>query len=66
MHIEEDALYLESGMPAQREMQNAFPNHRVFGEPNMFFGGVHVAERKAGGKISALGDPRRDGVGVIV
>ncbi|MGR3912946.1 MAG: gamma-glutamyltransferase, partial [Gammaproteobacteria bacterium] len=43
MHIEGDALYLEAGWPAQRAMQREFPNHRVFTEPNMFFGGVHVA-----------------------
>lgn len=66
MHIETDMLYLEAGLPAQRELQREFPNHRVFAEPNMFFGGVHVAARGPRGRMRALGDPRRDGAGVLV
>ena len=33
----------------------------AFEEPNLFFGGVHVARRAPDGRLSGAGDPRRGG-----
>jgi len=33
----------------------------VFPEPNLFFGGVHLAMRDTDGRVAGAGDPRRDG-----
>ena len=33
-----------------------------FDEPNLFFGGVHLARRAADGQLEGVGDPRRGGV----
>lgn len=68
VHIETDALHRERDFPAQtvRALARDFPGHRVFDEPNMFFGGVHIAQLNCRGALSAVGDPRRGGVGVVV
>ena len=69
VHIEgDDALNREQGFPEQtvRTLARDFPGHRVFEEPNMFFGGVHMARLSGDGGLLAVGDPRRDGVGVVV
>ena len=68
VHIETDDLHREQNFPAPtvRSLARDFPGHRVFEEPNMFFGGVHVAQLNHRGELSAVGDPRRDGIGVVV
>ena len=68
VHIEADALRLEAGLPAAAvgALVRDFPDHRIFPEPHMFFGGVHLAQVGRGGELSAVGDPRRDGVGLVV
>lgn len=68
VHIETDALHREPGYPAQtmRFMEKDFPGHRVFAQPNMFFGGVHLAQLNRHGALCAVGDLRRDGVGMVV
>ena len=73
VHIEADALHRERDFPAQTAafLAQNFPDHRVFEEPNMFFGGVHIAQLNTSrlngrGDLLAVGDPRRDGVGVVV
>jgi gamma-glutamyltranspeptidase / glutathione hydrolase len=35
-------------------------------EQNMFFGGVHGVGVREGGELTATGDPRRDGVGLLI
>jgi gamma-glutamyltranspeptidase/glutathione hydrolase len=40
----------------------AFPDHRGWAEPSMFFGGVHAVRRAADGTLEGAGDARRDGV----
>jgi gamma-glutamyltranspeptidase/glutathione hydrolase len=37
-----------------------------FPEPNLFFGGVHVVERRPDGVVRGAGDPRRGGVCLVV
>ncbi|MDD9857526.1 MAG: gamma-glutamyltransferase, partial [Gammaproteobacteria bacterium] len=68
LHVEGDQLRMEAGFPpeAMRKMARDFPDHRVFDEPHMFFGGVHLAQVTRHGKLSAVGDARRDGAGVAV
>ena len=71
VHIETDDLQREQNFPAAtvRSLSRNFPGHRVFDKPNMFFGGVHVAQlnRRDGCDVwSAVGDPRRGGIGVVV
>lgn len=68
VHIEVDALHRERDFPAQtvRFLAQNFPGHRVFEQPNMFFGGVHMAQLNRRGALLAVGDPRRDGVGLVV
>ena len=43
-----------------------FPDHRVWPTPHMFFGGVHCARLDADGRLDGIGDPRRDGVAIVV
>lgn len=68
VHIETDVLHFEADFPPRTvsAMRRAFPDHSVFDQPNMFFGGVHLAQMTRDGALSAVGDPRRDGVGVVV
>ncbi len=68
VHIETDTLHREQNFPAQtvQSLARDFPDHHVFEKPNMFFGGVHVAHLNRHAQLSAVGDPRRDGIGVVV
>ncbi len=68
MHIEGDALRLESGFDptARAELESHFADVHAFAEANMFFGGVHLAQCNPHGNFVAVGDLRRDGVGVTV
>ena len=74
LHVEGSQLRMEAGFPAAtinaaaRELgdHHNLGDHRVFNEPHMFFGGVHLAQVTRHGKLSAIGDPRRDGAGVVV
>lgn len=34
--------------------------------PDLYFGGVHAVRRSPNGAVAAAGDPRRDGVGLVV
>jgi gamma-glutamyltranspeptidase/glutathione hydrolase len=38
----------------------------VWSQPDLYFGGVHAVRRSPNGAVAACGDPRRDGVGLIV
>jgi len=68
LHVEGDSLCLEAGFaPATvRAAAREFRDARVFDAPHMFFGGVHLAQITRAGKLSAIGDTRRDGVGMVV
>lgn len=45
LHFENGRLHIEPGLPADavRSLQEAYPDHRLWPEPNLFFGGVHAA-----------------------
>ncbi len=68
LHVEGGHLDFEDLFdPAERQMLcEAFPDHRAWPEPNMFFGGVHVTSIDREGNLSGAGDSRRDGVVVLV
>ena len=44
----------------------AFPDHRAWPQPDLFYGGVHTARRGADGTFSGVGDARRDGAAIVV
>ena len=68
MHIEAGHLdvEIEYGEDVLAQLQTIFPDHRVWPEPNLYFGGCHIAARHADGRLTGAGDPRRAGVFVTV
>ncbi len=68
IHIEDEVLNVEGGVEAEivEKLIAEFPQHRVFDELNLFFGGTHTVERKANGGLGGEGDPRRGGVCTFV
>lgn len=44
-----------------RSLLEQFPEATAWGEPNMYFGGVHAAARRDTGDVRLAADPRRDG-----
>ncbi|MCB9576782.1 MAG: gamma-glutamyltransferase [Polyangiaceae bacterium] len=64
LHVQGTTLTLETrGLAAEAEaaLQSAFGGHvAAFAEPNMFFGGVHLALRRRGA-FGGAGDARRGG-----
>ena len=63
VHLDGSTFSLEPGMqdlrdPGQLEIER-------WQELNLFFGGVHCVEQRQD-SLDAVGDPRRDGVGVVV
>ncbi|MGI9311584.1 MAG: gamma-glutamyltransferase, partial [bacterium] len=68
LHIEDGAMHREADFPAPgaQALARDFPGHRTFERANMFFGGVHAAGLDRRGELLAVGDARRDGVGVVV
>ena len=68
LHIEKGHLDFEGffKQPAMDALVQTYPDHLVWPEPNMFFGGVHAVERDADGMFSGYGDARRDGCSALV
>jgi gamma-glutamyltranspeptidase/glutathione hydrolase len=68
LHIEDDHLDFEDlyGEPVRAVLSEAFPNHRAWPRPNLFFGGVHAARLAADGSFTGVGDARRDGAAIVV
>lgn len=63
VHLEHAHLSVERGFsePAIAAMSARWPDHRLWPEPNMFFGGVHAVEILPDGRFRAAGDHRRGG-----
>jgi gamma-glutamyltranspeptidase/glutathione hydrolase len=63
MHLEGDFLSVEDGYSpdAIEALLDHWPEHKLWPEPNMFFGGVHAVERLPDGSFKGAGDPRRGG-----
>jgi len=65
LHLEGDLLNVEDfDWPDETRawMMEQFPQHQLWPEPNLFFGGVHSVEYDpATGDLNGFGDPRRGG-----
>ena len=48
------------------QLLSMFPHHRPWPTIDMYFGGVHAAQRSADGSMLGVGDPRRSGVSIVV
>lgn len=68
LHVENGHLDLEvPGTGADiSALKDLFPDHRLWSEKNMFFGGVHAVGTDGQGTFSGIGDSRREGAAVIV
>jgi gamma-glutamyltranspeptidase / glutathione hydrolase len=68
VHVERGHLDFEDtgGEEAKAKLQSAFPDHRLWAEPNLYFGGAHMVHLDMDSGLEAAGDPRRGGVAVIV
>nr|WP_319386236.1 gamma-glutamyltransferase [uncultured Roseibium sp.] len=68
LHVENGHLDLElPGAEADvAPLTDLFPDHRLWPEKNMFFGGVHAVSTDRRGTFSGIGDSRREGAAVIV
>lgn len=68
IHIESEVLNIEPGLPGgrSRELLEAYPDHRLFERPNMFFGGVHSAGATSRRSCHGYGDPRRAGAAIVL
>jgi gamma-glutamyltranspeptidase / glutathione hydrolase len=67
LHVEEDRLDVEAAgeWPDLAALAARFPALQPWPERSLYFGGVHVVERNADGRLSGAGDPRRDGVFLV-
>ena len=67
-HVVDDALHLEGGWPPSTaaelpaEAWDVVPWQSL----NLYFGGVSAVEVTSDGALGAAGDPRRDGLGIVV
>jgi gamma-glutamyltranspeptidase/glutathione hydrolase len=64
VHFENDLLSIEGGFNAGEvaRLIESYPNHHLWDDRNLFFGGTHTVVRESGGALSGFGDPRRGGV----
>jgi gamma-glutamyltranspeptidase/glutathione hydrolase len=68
VHVEGAHLDFEDRFAAgvRAQLCAAYPDHRAWQRPDLFFGGVHTARRSAAGTFSGVGDIRRDGAAIVV
>ncbi|CTQ55844.1 Gamma-glutamyltranspeptidase precursor [Roseibium album] len=68
LHVENGHLDAEApGADSEiSQLKDLFPDHRIWPEKNMFFGGVHAVRTDGSGRFTSVGDARREGVAVIV
>ena len=69
LHVERDGkTSFEPGFTEREERALLSLGERAHAwpEPNLFFGGVHAARRQPRGGVEGAGDPRRQGVALIV
>ncbi len=66
LHYEGGMLNLEPGFAAQavRAIQAEFPDHKLWQDINLFFGGTHAVQQQDG-EYRGVGDPRRGGVAKV-
>jgi gamma-glutamyltranspeptidase/glutathione hydrolase len=65
LHVERDGrLSFEPGL--EEALLATAPEAHAWPARNLFFGGVHAARRNARGSVEGAGDPRRQGVAVVI
>lgn len=66
-HVEGARLEVEGGVAPEvaAALLPRWPDHRVWPDRNLFFGGVHAVERAPTG-CTAAGDPRRGGAATVI
>ncbi|MEW7982330.1 MAG: gamma-glutamyltransferase [gamma proteobacterium symbiont of Phacoides pectinatus] len=64
IHFEGGVLNMENGPTPEvcQQLQQTFPQQRIWPEKNLFFGGAHSVMIDADGTLSGKGDSRRGGV----
>jgi len=64
LHFERGELNLEAGLAESviKQLKAAFPEHRLWPDKNLYFGGAHSVMIDARGQLSGQGDSRRGGV----
>jgi len=67
LHYEDGLLSIEGGFEQERiaPLLEAWPQHKLWGSRNLFFGGAHTV-RSGPGVSDGIGDPRRAGVFVRI
>jgi len=67
LFLEDGVLFVEGGYRSSvvQQLLERYPQHQVWEELNLFFGGAHTVERR-GSSYHGAGDPRRGGVCVVV
>ena len=67
LHLEKcGTLSFEPGLQDEDGLREAHPEGKSWPALNLFFGGVHSARRRANGDGEVAGDPRRQGVALVV
>jgi gamma-glutamyltranspeptidase / glutathione hydrolase len=67
LHADDTTLHLEGGWPDDEVARLPSSWNVVrWGALNLFFGGVQAVARRPDGSLTAAGDPRRGGTGVVV
>lgn len=68
IHAERQRLDIEdySNQPEAEALEGVFPETEFWQEQSLYFGGVHAVERNPRGRFGGAGDPRREGVFVVV
>ena len=63
IHLERDLISIEPGFPREsvEALVAAYPEHHLWEEKNLFFGGAHTVTFD-GSRFRGAGDPRRGGV----
>jgi gamma-glutamyltranspeptidase/glutathione hydrolase len=63
IHLEGHYLSVEGGHDMEQigALLDRWPQHEVFSNPSMFFGGAHTLMADGNGNVDGAGDPRRGG-----
>jgi gamma-glutamyltranspeptidase/glutathione hydrolase len=67
LHVlgQEDDAILGAEHDLPDALKRRWPRHRTLPDIDMYFGGVHLAEWRPSGPLTAAADPRRDGVALL-
>jgi gamma-glutamyltranspeptidase / glutathione hydrolase len=67
IHFEKGLLNVENGFESSElnRLPKLYPNYKIWNEKSLFFGGTHAVQINQNG-FTGFGDPRRDGVSIIL